>query len=147
MSENLKSDSSVPKSPSRNNGSSHLSDLHNFSTKEGAIIASPALVDEESRYLYHPTLGPAPSNRSPRPQNSSTTASEIRRPSEAPAETTDAIGLSRRGKGHTSNACNNCKRAHLGCDSKRPCGRCLATGKQVSGRPWFAREVNCDSRN
>lgn len=38
----------------------------------------------------------------------------------------------RKNKAHTPNACNNCKRAHLGCDSERPCKRCTATGKQVS---------------
>ncbi|GAM85098.1 hypothetical protein ANO11243_031010 [Dothideomycetidae sp. 11243] len=37
-----------------------------------------------------------------------------------------------RNKGHTTIACNNCKKAHLGCDSDRPCKRCCSSGKQDS---------------
>lgn len=38
----------------------------------------------------------------------------------------------RRSKTHVASACINCKRAHLSCDVQRPCGRCVASGKQVS---------------
>lgn len=38
----------------------------------------------------------------------------------------------RKAKAHVASACINCKRAHLSCDVQRPCGRCVATGKQVS---------------
>ena len=37
----------------------------------------------------------------------------------------------RKSKAHVASACVNCKRAHLSCDVNRPCGRCVATGKQV----------------
>lgn len=47
-------------------------------------------------------------------------------------ETSPGGRSNRKNKAHTPNACNNCKRAHLGCDSERPCKRCTATGKQVS---------------
>lgn len=38
----------------------------------------------------------------------------------------------RRTKAHVASACVNCKKAHLSCDVQRPCGRCVASGKQVS---------------
>ena len=34
-------------------------------------------------------------------------------------------------KAHIASACVNCKKAHLSCDSARPCARCVASGKQV----------------
>lgn len=37
----------------------------------------------------------------------------------------------RRTKAHVASACVNCKKAHLSCDVQRPCGRCVASGKQV----------------
>jgi hypothetical protein len=41
----------------------------------------------------------------------------------------------RRTKAHVASACVNCKKAHLSCDVQRPCGRCVASGKQVSALP------------
>lgn len=41
----------------------------------------------------------------------------------------------RRTKAHVASACINCKKKHLGCDSARPCRRCVASGKAVSPRP------------
>ncbi|KZF23124.1 hypothetical protein L228DRAFT_104826 [Xylona heveae TC161] len=38
----------------------------------------------------------------------------------------------RRYKAHVPSACLNCKRAHLKCESTRPCPRCCAMGKQDS---------------
>lgn len=38
----------------------------------------------------------------------------------------------RRAKTHVASACVNCKRKHLGCDSARPCRRCVQAGKQVN---------------
>lgn len=38
----------------------------------------------------------------------------------------------RRPKSHVASACVNCKRKHLGCDSARPCRRCVVSGKSVS---------------
>ncbi|KAL2009350.1 hypothetical protein VTN00DRAFT_7544 [Thermoascus crustaceus] len=35
----------------------------------------------------------------------------------------------RRTKAHVASACVNCKRKHLGCDSARPCRRCVLAGK------------------
>lgn len=37
----------------------------------------------------------------------------------------------RRAKAHVASACVNCKRKHLGCDSARPCRRCVLSGKAV----------------
>lgn len=41
-------------------------------------------------------------------------------------------GVARRAKAHVPSACVNCKRKHLACETKRPCNRCLSTGKEVS---------------
>ncbi|QSS58848.1 C6 transcription factor [Histoplasma capsulatum] len=38
----------------------------------------------------------------------------------------------RRAKAHVASACVNCKRKHLGCDSARPCRRCISAGKEES---------------
>ena len=45
-------------------------------------------------------------------------------------------GVARRAKAHVPSACVNCKRKHLACETKRPCNRCLQTGKEVSTFPW-----------
>lgn len=41
-------------------------------------------------------------------------------------------GIARRAKAHVPSACVNCKRKHLACETKRPCNRCVQTGKEVS---------------
>jgi hypothetical protein len=46
----------------------------------------------------------------------------------------------RRTKAHVASACVNCKKAHLSCDVQRPCGRCVASGKQVS-RPTRSKII------
>ncbi len=40
-------------------------------------------------------------------------------------------GVARRAKAHVPSACVNCKRKHLACETKRPCNRCVQTGKEV----------------
>jgi hypothetical protein len=49
----------------------------------------------------------------------------------------------RRAKAHVASACVNCKRKHLGCDSARPCRRCVQAGKAVSYIPILPREALC----
>ena len=46
--------------------------------------------------------------------------------------TASAPGIARRAKAHVPSACVNCKRKHLACETKRPCNRCVQTGKVVS---------------
>lgn len=41
-------------------------------------------------------------------------------------------GIARRAKAHVPSACVNCKKKHLACETKRPCNRCIQTGKEVS---------------
>lgn len=41
-------------------------------------------------------------------------------------------GVARRAKAHVPSACVNCKKKHLACETKRPCNRCVASGKEVS---------------
>lgn len=50
-----------------------------------------------------------------------------------PGVTSRAIGQrpTRRTKAHVASACVNCKKKHLGCDSARPCRRCVLAGKSV----------------
>lgn len=52
----------------------------------------------------------------------------------------------RRTKAHVASACVNCKKAHLSCDVQRPCGRCVASGKQVSGSRVRIRYVGLELR-
>lgn len=40
-------------------------------------------------------------------------------------------GIARRAKAHVPSACVNCKRKHLACETRRPCNRCVQTGKEV----------------
>ena len=40
-------------------------------------------------------------------------------------------GIARRAKAHVPSACVNCKKKHLACETKRPCNRCVQTGKEV----------------
>ena len=49
---------------------------------------------------------------------------------------------SRRTKAHVASACVNCKKKHLGCDSARPCRRCILAGKAVSSTiiPFHLKE-------
>lgn len=44
-------------------------------------------------------------------------------------------GIARRAKAHVPSACVNCKKKHLACETKRPCSRCVSTGKEVSESP------------
>ncbi|KAM5488505.1 hypothetical protein McanCB56680_000388 [Microsporum canis] len=54
-------------------------------------------------------------------------------PSTIPQRTTTLPPRStRRAKAHVASACVNCKRKHLGCDSARPCRRCVVAGKEDS---------------
>lgn len=46
-------------------------------------------------------------------------------------------GVARRAKAHVPSACVNCKKKHLACETKRPCNRCMQTGKEVSVIPEF----------
>lgn len=50
----------------------------------------------------------------------------------------------RRTKAHVASACVNCKKAHLSCDAKRPCTRCVASNKQV---PTLLRAVALHERH
>jgi hypothetical protein len=51
-----------------------------------------------------------------------------------PVTTAHSLGprSTRRTKAHVASACVNCKKKHLGCDSARPCRRCVLAGKAVS---------------
>lgn len=51
-----------------------------------------------------------------------------------PVTTARSLGprSTRRTKAHVASACVNCKKKHLGCDSARPCRRCVLAGKAVS---------------
>lgn len=47
-------------------------------------------------------------------------------------------GIARRAKAHVPSACVNCKRKHLACETRRPCNRCVQTGKEVRPLGSFA---------
>jgi hypothetical protein len=73
-------------------------------------------------YGYQPAGGPQYGHSGPIGQHATMIAPPPLRPTK-PA---------RRTKAHVASACVNCKKAHLSCDVQRPCGRCVASGKQVS---------------
>lgn len=50
---------------------------------------------------------------------------------EAQHLTAGTPGIARRAKAHVPSACVNCKRKHLACETRRPCNRCVQTGKEV----------------
>lgn len=52
----------------------------------------------------------------------------------------DSPGVARRAKAHVPSACVNCKRKHLACETRRPCNRCLQSGKEVS--PYYVLEFS-----
>jgi hypothetical protein len=52
----------------------------------------------------------------------------------------------RRAKAHVASACVNCKRKHLGCDSARPCRRCVLSGKAVSSLQDRETRMYADDR-
>ena len=85
-----------------------------------------------------PSLGPAASQ--PSELGTLQTSQSFATASLPPVYGTVATGSSasrtgRKSKAHVASACVNCKRAHLSCDVQRPCGRCVASGKQVSEVP------------
>ena len=47
-------------------------------------------------------------------------------------------GVARRAKAHVPSACVNCKKKHLACETKRPCNRCMQTGKEVRDVSLFS---------
>lgn len=51
----------------------------------------------------------------------------------------------RRAKAHVASACVNCKRKHLGCDSARPCRRCVLSGKAVGSPLRMRRQTGIDT--
>lgn len=51
--------------------------------------------------------------------------------------------VGRKAKAHVASACMNCKRAHLSCDTQRPCTRCVASGKQVCPDMLVDADVDC----
>ena len=65
---------------------------------------------------------------------------------EAQHLTAGAPGIARRAKAHVPSACVNCKRKHLACETKRPCNRCVQTGKEVSISPNPAGKLGLTSK-
>lgn len=61
----------------------------------------------------------------------------------SPPGATRTVGQkpTRRTKAHVASACVNCKKKHLGCDSARPCRRCVVAGKSVSAMFCFPEEM------
>lgn len=55
-----------------------------------------------------------------------------------------APGVARRAKAHVPSACVNCKKKHLACETKRPCNRCMQTGKEVRSIPTFRSCIYTD---
>ncbi|KAJ6790386.1 hypothetical protein PWT90_07767 [Aphanocladium album] len=71
-----------------------------------------------------PYVSPAPSIT---PQHS---ASQLRTTAPESSTRVTSPRSHRKTKGHVASACVPCKKAHLRCDSQRPCSRCVTHGKE-----------------
>ncbi|KAG9248129.1 hypothetical protein BJ878DRAFT_476749 [Calycina marina] len=85
----------------------------NFPMTPGPLQAQ---LPQQPIHSYHPQ-STAPFGTPERPPNRDT--SEF-----------SSSKVARKTKGHVASACVSCKRAHLRCDSQRPCSRCLNNGKE-----------------
>lgn len=83
--------------------------------------------DNESGGLLHLRRDPERLRESSIDQLSSTTQGSP----EARQLLAGPPGIARRAKAHVPSACINCKRKHLACETRRPCNRCVQTGKEV----------------
>ncbi|KAF3350353.1 hypothetical protein VdG2_01489 [Verticillium dahliae VDG2] len=72
---------------------------------------------------------PGPLPPPPQPPSTQTYAGPT---SQAPEDTQPFASpkSQRKTKGHVASACVPCKKAHLRCDARRPCSRCLSNGKE-----------------
>ena len=100
---------------------STASQIQPWTTSERTSLAAPPLGPFASRYTELGTLQTSQSFATP-PVPSFTGPN---------ATGASASRTGRKSKAHVASACVNCKRAHLSCDVQRPCGRCVASGKQV----------------
>lgn len=86
-------------------------------------------------YLPHSSTGLGPgslSNFGPPPSLSGLPQSSYSNPPRPPQEPQSYASpkTQRKTKGHVASACVPCKKAHLRCDSQRPCSRCTSNGKE-----------------
>ncbi|KAI6376760.1 hypothetical protein MCOR25_002723 [Pyricularia grisea] len=127
---------------------------HYQSPAPGSILPPHPYMHHSSLGLGHghlSSLGPPPTLSGP-PQPS---YSNPPRPSPQEPHPYTSPKTQRKTKGHVASACVPCKKAHLRCDSQRPCSRCISNGKEDScvdvqhkkrGRPRLRddREVRYD---
>lgn len=149
--QSLSSQSNSQQRPLYPGGHRHEYQAHHYqpgrATEHGPYAAAPA----PPTYTYgYPPTGASPftleaQHAGPRAQPSAMIVPP-------PARMTKPA---RRTKAHVASACVNCKKAHLSCDVQRPCGRCVASGKQVSCMISYSnalgsyepRELKTDSGN
>lgn len=99
---------------------------HVVSAPDSELSQRPFVNDQLPRL---PSVFSGPRTTQPREPPFST-ASLISSPPEAAARPL-SHKPTRRTKAHVASACVNCKKKHLGCDSARPCRRCVLAGKEV----------------
>lgn len=133
-----------PSSPSREQPARVQPSTSSTTTSmPGVALAAPSLGPpfyESTSHSRSESYPPAPSYGSylslqaaPTHQGEaiSTSAQSAPGPTSAIASRPTSSRGGRKSKAHVASACVNCKRAHLSCDVNRPCGRCVASGKQV----------------
>ena len=92
-------------------------------------------LDNEPGGLFHLRGDPERLRETSIDQLSSTTQGSL----EARQLLAGPPGIARRAKAHVPSACVNCKRKHLACETRRPCNRCVQTGKEVRLPAKFRR--------
>ncbi|KAJ2894503.1 uncharacterized protein MKZ38_007497 [Zalerion maritima] len=91
---------------------------------------APQLQPHQHPYLPAPPQGPGSAPLGP-PGGPSQSAFQV--PSRPPVGENPGFTsprAQRKTKGHVASACVPCKKAHLRCDSQRPCGRCVNNGRK-----------------
>ena len=107
--------------------------INRTATQDGHVDLSAANAATNERERKIPGTSRLPSNETSRvtgDSNDDLSANSHESP-EAHQLVPGVPGVARRAKAHVPSACVNCKKKHLACETKRPCNRCMQTGKEV----------------
>lgn len=108
-------------------------------TQEARVDLSTTAPTGIERERENPGISRIPTseiNRGPGESNDELSANSQESP-EAHQLMPGVPGVARRAKAHVPSACVNCKKKHLACETKRPCNRCMQTGKEVRSPPFM----------
>ena len=129
-----KQSSSPPSRPSTSGKRSPINSKNLYVNKAVARDVRAGLSTPSSTDFETPATSVQPSSENSRPRGDSNDelSSNPHESPEAQQLIPGPPGIARRSKAHVPSACVNCKKKHLACETKRPCNRCVQTGKEVS---------------